>query len=289
MTETLSIRLLRTLPKGKALLSAEASAQVANFVETQKVEGEASFKNKSGAPDLYYTAFGWLLSYILELELDAKQRKAFLERWQEEQLGLIHYAALMRCRLLDELMEKGKLRMAFSGIKPREVRALTSFHEVPQGDIHNPYSQFIWRGLLEDTGHAEEPMDLSGLEAYRVKGKGYANAPVQAMANLNATTAALSLWGQAMGWKQHAEVEALRDMQEDHGGFKASDVVPMADLLSTATALFVLQQYRVHPRFNAVDFITSHWLDNGGFSATLLDETSDVEYVFYGLLALGTL
>jgi hypothetical protein len=30
-------------------------------------------------------------------------------------------------------------------------------------------------------------------------------------------------------------------------------------------------------------------LDSGGFSATLLEDTSDVEYTFYGLLALGTI
>ena len=289
MKEALSIRLLRTLTKGKEQLSAEALALVSQFVEGQKVEGEVAFKNKSGEGDLYYTVFGWLLSYVLGLELEAKQRKAFLDRWQAETLGLIDYAALMRCYLLDELMTKGKWRLTFTGIQRRTVRALESFKELPQGDVHSPYSRFIWWGLLEDTGNMNEPMDLSGLEAYRVPGKGYANAPAKEGTHLNATTAALSLRGQASGWKRSAEVEALREMQEDNGGFKASEAVPMADLLSTATALFVLQQYGVTPCFNAADFITSHWLDNGGFAATLLDETSDVEYVFYGLLALGTL
>ena len=43
------------------------------------------------------------------------------------------------------------------------------------------------------------------------------------------------------------------------------------------------------PLYDASDFITSHWLENGGFGATLIDVESDVEYVFYGLLALGAL
>jgi hypothetical protein len=60
-------------------------------------------------------------------------------------------------------------------------------------------------------------------------------------------------------------------------------------LLSTATALFALRCYGVEPRYSAVDFIEGHWLDDGGFAATLLDDESDVEYLFYGLLALGTL
>ena len=288
MKETLSIRLLRTLIAGKEQLSAEALTLVSQFVESKRVEGDVAFKNKSGEADLYYTVFGWLLFYVLGLELDTKKRKAFLNRWQADRLGLIHYAALMRCCLLDELMDKGKLLMAVFGSKRREIRPLASFNEVPQGDVHNPYSQFIWLGLLEDAGHAVE-MDIAGLKVYRVKGKGYANAPAKAVGNLNATTAALSLMGQTTGWKKHAEVEILRDMQEDNGGFKASGIAPVADLLSTATALFVLKQYQVKPRFSATDFITSHWLDNGGFAATLLDDASDVEYMFYGLLALGTL
>ena len=80
MKETLSIRLLRTLTAGKELLSAEAFALVSRFVESQRVDGDVAFKNKSGEPDLYYTTFGWLLSYVLGLELDTKKRKAFLER-----------------------------------------------------------------------------------------------------------------------------------------------------------------------------------------------------------------
>jgi hypothetical protein len=38
---------------------------------------------------------------------------------------------------------------------------------------------------------------------------------------------------------------------------------------------------------NAVSFIDAHWQPSGGFCATLMDETCDVEYTFYGLLALG--
>ena len=36
-------------------------------------------------------------------------------------------------------------------------------------------------------------------------------------------------------------------------------------------------------------FVQAHWLESGGFAPTLLDDYSDVEYVFYGLLALGSI
>ncbi len=289
MKETLSIRLLQTLTAAKGQLSAEALALIRQYVDGQRVEREVSFKNKAGEADVYYTAFGWLLCYVLDITLDSKQRKAYLAGIQDAELGLIHYAALMRCRLLDELMDKGKLLMAFTGGKKRDIPALSSFHEVPQGDLNNPYTQFIWQGLLEDTGHTANAYDASRLEAYHLPKRGYANSPAHDVAYLNATVAALALKGSAEGWKAGDDVEALRHMQEESGGFKASDAAPIADLLSTATALFVLKQYKAKPLYDASDFITSHWLENGGFGATLIDVESDVEYVFYGLLALGAL
>ncbi|KAA6313583.1 hypothetical protein EZS27_035667, partial [termite gut metagenome] len=63
---------------------------------------------------------------------------------------------------------------------------------------------------------------------------------------------------------------------------------PLPDILTTATALFVLRCYGVEPRIRPDSFIEAHWLESGGFSPTILEEISDIEYTFYGLLALGT-
>ena len=60
-------------------------------------------------------------------------------------------------------------------------------------------------------------------------------------------------------------------------------------MLSTATSLVMLNCYGMKPKFAARDFIEAHWLDSGGFSATLMEDKSDVEYTFYGLLALGAI
>ena len=84
-----------------------------------------------------------------------------------------------------------------------------------------------------------------------------------------------------------AQVEWLQQRQDETGGFYASEVAPIPDMLSTAVALFTLRLIGAEFR-DATQFIQAHWLDNGGFAPTLLDDYSDVEYVFYGLLALGT-
>ena len=79
----------------------------------------------------------------------------------------------------------------------------------------------------------------------------------------------------------------LKQRQDETGGFRASEVAPVPDLLSTAVALFTLRLIGEHPQ-SASHFIEAHWLDMGSFAPTLLDEYSDVEYLFYGLLALGS-
>lgn len=288
MKEPLSIRLMRALRVGIGKLSSEATTLIRQYVESQCVSGEVCFMNKSGVPDLYYTAFGWLLAALLDIKLDRERRKVFLGSQEKVALNLIHYAALMRCYLLDDWMDKGGLRLALTGITRREVRNLDSFRETPQGDACSPYSQFIWQGVLEDTGNGHL-IKIQDLENYHVATGGYANYQEKVVPTINATAAALAIKGQLEGWKKNTDVEALRQMQEDNGGFKASPSAPLADLLSTATALFILKQYKVKPAFNAEDFIISHWQDGGGFSATILDDSSDVEYVFYGLLAIGAI
>ena len=82
-------------------------------------------------------------------------------------------------------------------------------------------------------------------------------------------------------------VSWLKERQDETGGFRASEVAPVPDLLSTAVALFTLRLIGIHPQ-SAQSFIEAHWLDMGSFAPTLLDEYSDVEYLFYGLLALGS-
>ena len=83
-------------------------------------------------------------------------------------------------------------------------------------------------------------------------------------------------------------VEWLRQRQDASGGFYASELAPILDLLSTAVALFTLSLIGM-PVNDATSFIQAHWREGGGFTPSLLDDYSDVEYVFYGLLGLGTL
>lgn len=95
--------------------------------------------------------------------------------------------------------------------------------------------------------------------------------------------------GHQMGLQSDAtDVEWLQKRQDETGGFYASEQAPIPDLLSTAVALFTLRLLEINVK-DAAPFIQAHGLDNGGFAPTLYDDYSDVEYVFYGLLALGSI
>lgn len=309
MKETISLKLFRTLQKGKKQLSKEAVEQISCFVKSQRTE-EESFIDKSGKADLYYTLFGWILSYILGIRMNAQKTGLYLERQHTASLDLIHYTAYMRCRMIRQLLDGGKIRLLFKSLFTTEVRDLQDFKGLPHNDLQSPYTQFIWLSLLEDTGQIKKfkvqgskfkipssqqslnfkPETLNfDLSRYHTEGGGYMNTTDGLTATTNATVAALAVKGQLDGYKKNADVDFLRNLQEASGGFKAAKASPLPDLLSTATSLFMLNCYGIKPAYPTRDFIEAHWLDSGGFSATLLDDKSDVEYTFYGLLALGSL
>ena len=78
----------------------------------------------------------------------------------------------------------------------------------------------------------------------------------------------------------------------DDGGFFAVPMAPLPDLLSTATALHALSGLHADLgkiREPCLDFIDTLWTSKGGFHGTWTDDVLDVEYTFYGLLALGHL
>ena len=77
------------------------------------------------------------------------------------------------------------------------------------------------------------------------------------------------------------------------GGFRANHQAPMPDLLSTATALHALACVQRAPTAGQVeadlDFMDSLWTNQGAFHGHWAEDDVDVEYTYYGLLALGHL
>lgn len=280
MRDTISIKLLKTLKRGKKQLSNEALDRIIGFVLSQRTK-EGSFMDKSGQPDLYYTLFGRMLSYILGMTSDSKKNKAYLEKLDVDRLDLIHYASYMRLRILNSLFPIGM----------KSMKDVKEFNSLPHNDSQSPYTQFVWLSLQEDTRHKikNKKERLDSLLLYKIGEAGFMNTTDGLSATTNATVAALAIKGQLDGYEENTDIRYLYNLQQSSGGFGAVEASPLPDLLSTATSLFMLNCYGIEPKYPARDFIEAHWLDSGGFSATLLEDKSDVEYTFYGLLALGAI
>jgi len=94
-----------------------------------------------------------------------------------------------------------------------------------------------------------------------------------------------------MNQKDSVEEELLTSFACKSGGFKAFTHLYHADMLSTAVALYALNyagaDFRVL-RPSCLDFIQFNY-SAGAFLSGDGDLTADVEYTFYGLLALGVL
>jgi hypothetical protein len=289
MESTLSVKMMNILQKGKNCLSNDAIGEIGKYIES-RMTPHGLFMDKSGGEDIYYTAFGWMLSYLFGIKIRCEQARRQLQNLTIDRSDLIQYAAYIRSKMLLDLLSCNYGRLFLKAMVPATKAGMPAFSSFPHDDCHSPYSTFIRLSLLEDMNcRIRNKKEISAsLAAYRLPATGgYSNMAGSNVASVNATSAALSVTGQLEGYASNGDVDYLYRSQDGSGGFFASEGTPLPDVLSTSTALFALNCYGVTPRVDPVPFIEAHWLASGGFAPTLFEETSDIEYTFYGLLALG--
>src|SRR5262249_26157997 len=137
------------------------------------------------------------------------------------------------------------------------------------------------------------------VESRRRDDGGYVEVAAMRRSGTNPTAAAVGLL-QLVADEGDALTPAERDrvgafpgqMNSPDGGLRAKRRGPLADLLSTFTATWTLEQlgqlYRID-RDQVREFARSLEQQDGGFFGGLWDEASDVEYTFYGLGVLALL
>ena len=133
---------------------------------------------------------------------------------------------------------------------------------------------------------------LACLQCLRADDGGYANQDEMPLGLTPATAAAIQVLREL-----HAPIDPslggwLLARHRTDGGFFATPMAPMPDLLSTATALHALACLGVNLaplRERCLDFIDSLWTNRGSFHGHWAEDALDTEYTFYGLLALGHL
>jgi hypothetical protein len=158
------------------------------------------------------------------------------------------------------------------------------------------YGCFLAVNARADLG---EPIAAADPRAERIAGcvaglrsrdGGFANEPDRPLGSTPATAAAVATLA-SLGRPLPADAaDWLLARRHDAGGFCAAPDAPLPDLLSTAVALHALDlleaPWREH-RDDILDFIDTLWTAEGAFHGSWADDEPDVEYTFYGLVALG--
>ena len=230
------------------------------------------FEDKAGRPDLYYTLFGYLLAYALDLNelLPAIANYTENEIVRDDLDNVhLHCAAILSSQLhRDPVLHKI--------LKKRIRQSLLS-----QLNRQHSYNYFI---SLLACYYMRDFKGLFFIKKYLSSLKVNDDLPSPVIASM------LVL--------QHSFNKPVNDLEKrllsfhcKSGGFKATQAAPITDMLSTAVSLYALgfagsDIRRIKP--DSLNYIDSLYID-GGFSGNEFDQEADIEYTFYGLLALGSL
>jgi len=292
---SLRLQLLQVARLAPRLL-ADSTDLVREFYRRQ-INSDGAGCDRGGQPDLYYTIFALAGMQALDVPVPVERVEGFLRRFGAgETLDFVHISALARCwaSLGRERMPAGLDRTLLARIE--EFRQPDGGYDGDRGLGHGTaYGAFVALGAYQDLGHT--PPDvitlIRALKRLESADGAWSNVPGASIGALNATAGAITLI-RHLGFPVNPEVgNWILAQAHPQGGFRAVPGAPLPDLLSTATALHALAALDqrvpsvVHER--CMDFIDSVWTNEGGFHGHWADEFVDVEYTYYGLIALGHL
>jgi hypothetical protein len=268
------------LKQGVALLDEEVQAEVRSWLIARQTRA-GGFPDRAGACDLYYTLFGFFLAEALELDEVMPALKNYVKNipHPESAEGIdLFCLAILYSSLFPEDPETGKF-----------IRKIKKIKE-DNGSFNDGYSRFLVMLTLlyaRDLWGAWKALKAMGEVNKKKKddhGEKEPGKPCPVVAAEEILACIKS------GFKSR-DASQIMAFYRGNGGFAALTHAPAPDLLSTAVALFAL-------RFSGCDLtlirpecmeFVENLYDNGGFRAVSQDADADVEYTFYGILALGAL
>ncbi|MBN1417924.1 MAG: hypothetical protein JXP34_04065 [Planctomycetes bacterium] len=292
----MSLRLaMRTAARAARSRLPDGGAAAAGFLRSRRAE-DGGFRGRAARSDLYYTAFA--VEALAALGADPPPGLAdYLRRFGTgASLDFIHIACLARSWASLDLDGIDPKAPGILLDRMREYGAAGGgFHHAKRGAARGTaYGCFLAVGLCEDLG-ADLPDSgaiLSCLAGLRLPDGAYANEPGRSMGLTPATAAATTLLAHLEGAVAPETPAWIRAHHRRSGGFAAATLSPIADLLSTATALHALAacgEPLDDLREPCARFVEGLRGDTGGFCGHRFDRTADCEYTWYGLLALGHL
>ncbi len=316
--------ILEALIKAREVLSDEAQNQIKSFLVSQKCD-DGGFMDRAGNADLYYSVFGYTLALVLDFKLNIVEERKYLRRQQQrEKLDFVHSVCLVRCNFLLHLIELRQksalpaskfLSISFAkdlilGKVVKTLKAncsellwdLEEYLGDDGGYNHNKkaaarstiYANYLMWTLYQDLQTEQDVLDeiTDANRLLRAENGSFANEENSSDGVTSSTAAGLIMSSLVESIEIVKTQEWLKKMLTKRGGFIAAEGVPIADMLSTSTALLALQITGINMHDyaeNSVNFINLHWDESGGFFGSIADMTCDVEYTYYALLGLGVL
>ena len=285
------LQVARLSPK----LLGDSADLVRDYLRSQLTPA-GGFADRAGNPDLYYTVFGLEGLFALRADLPIPQVLGYLKsQGAGEQLDFVHLSCLCRCWAGMPKDEHKHIPADAILSKVESFRSADGGYAQEPGEADGTiYGCFLALGAYQDLGRElpNVPGVLNCVNRLRADDGGYANQLDVPLGLTPSTAAAVTLLRQYHEPIPPGIGEWLLSRHAADGGFFATPLTPMPDLLSTATALHALAGLHVNLdaiREPCLDFIDTLWTSQGGFFGTWSDDTLDVEYTYYGLLALGHL
>lgn len=295
----------KTLRRGWASLKKEARRQIGDFVKSSQT-AQGGFADRAGRPDIYYTLFGYLVSRALKINIDRSALYAYIRAFSETSCvtGADALAQVVLARIV--LNDKNRALRLYASYKNRaaglpkigeeysvylELLALVSIGNFSE-------SRLLVRSFGSAKSAAEAqptPLVAAGLIiAYLRQHLPLAKENTKLNRKV-CTEYAGRRPGIIIDAHNGADIEMLCGeiiaRLTENGGIRVSRNIEQADLLSTAVGSYALNLCGFDLRPHAADLLdyVISLFESGSFAVCEADRRTDIEYLFYGLLALGAL
>ncbi len=274
-----------------------------------KQNADGGFSGRDGESDLYYTGFalrGLAALDALSPEICASAA-GFLRGCLTKQTSVVDFFSFLYACVLIQATGGGDVLAGSPSDWPQRVAgALASFRTSDNGYNKSPgassgstYHTFLVGLCFELLGQTmPNPEDvIRFVQSRRREDGGYVEVAAMRRSGTNPTAAAIGILHLLQGPELSRDqleptIEYLAEMPSMEGGLRANDRIPLADLLSTFTGCWTLEQLGALDRINldqAFHFVKALELETGGFLGGAWDEATDVEYTFYGLGSMALL
>jgi hypothetical protein len=259
------------LKNAVALIDPESLKQMRSYVINQQTS-EGGFPDRAGKCDIYYTLFGCFVAEALDIKTINAPLKYYVNNMVREDnlTGInLHCASIMYAKLFG-------LETFPKSLKKKVLADLNQTgRKLP---IYSSFLSMLTFYYLND---------LKGI--YRIMKNAKSSEHV---AEMPCPVTAANLVLLSLARKPITKTkERLMSFYKGNGGFRALHNTPAEDLLSTGVALYALNYSGSDIRLikpDCLEYVDSLFHD-GGFRSTEPDVEIDIEYTFYGLLALGSL